>query len=194
MILDPINQRKSRQRVWLLFSGGIDSTACLYFYREADYEVECFYINYGHPASRLEQAAANRLARHFNVPLSVLSWSGSSVEREGEIVGRNAFLYFGALVEIGNQAGILASGLHAGTPYWDCSDTFLSTLQTVVDGYCDGRINLGAPFIHWTKQQVVTYCQSAGLPIDLTYSCERGTDPPCGHCLSCLDRRTLIAL
>jgi 7-cyano-7-deazaguanine synthase len=29
------------------------------------------------------------------------------------------------------------------------------------------------------------------LPVQLTYSCELGSVPPCGLCLSCADRRAL---
>ena len=181
-------------KVWLLLSGGIDSAACLAFYLKAGFRVECFHISFGQPASEHEQAAAERVARHFDVPLTVLHWSGSGGFMAGEIIGRNAFLFLGALIETGKNKGILATGIHSGTPYFDCSQTFLSSLQTVFDGYCDGRVQLAAPFLEWSKQQVFEFCESEGVPIDLTYSCESGTDQPCGRCLSCLDRSVLSAL
>ena len=181
-------------RAWLLLSGGIDSAACLAFYLKEGFHVECFHISFGQPASGHERAAAERVARHFDVPLTILRWSGSTDFRTGEIIGRNAFLFLGALIEIGGNAGILATGIHAGTPYFDCSQSFLSSLQTVFDGYCDGRVQLAAPFIGWSKQQVFAFCKSEKVPIDLTYSCEKGTDQPCGKCLSCRDRRALRAL
>ena len=181
-------------RAWLLLSGGIDSAACLAFYLKEEFQVECFHISFGQPASRHERAAAERLARHFGVPLTILRWFGSADFMAGEIVGRNAFFLLGALIEIGGNSGILATGIHAGTSYFDCSKAFLSSLQTVFDGYCDGRVQLAAPFIEWSKQQVFAYCKSEGVPINLTYSCEKGTDQPCGECLSCQDRRALDAL
>ena len=181
-------------RVWLLLSGGIDSTACLAFYLKEKFHVECFHISYGQPASGHERAAAERVARHFNVPLKILRWSSSTEFMAGEIVGRNAFFLVGALIEIGRNAGILATGIHAGTRYFDCSQAFLFLLQTMFDGYCDGRVRLAAPFIEWSKQQVFAFCESEGVPIDLTYSCEKGTDQPCGECLSCRDREALDVL
>ena len=181
-------------QAWLLLSGGIDSTACLAFYLKEEFNVECFHISFGQPGSRHERAAAERVARHFDVPLTILRWSGSANFVAGEIVGRNAFFFLGALIEIGETKGILATGIHAGTPYFDCSQEFLSSLQTVFDGYCDGRVRLAAPFIEWSKQQVFAFCESEGVPIDLTYSCEKGRDQPCGKCLSCRDRRVLDAL
>lgn len=181
-------------RAWLLLSGGIDSTACLAFYLKEEFHVECLHISFGQPGSRQERAAAERVARHFDVPLTILHWSGSADFMAGEIVGRNAFFLLGALIEIGGNAGILAIGIHAGTPYFDCSQAFLSSLQTVFDGYCDGRVRIAAPFIEWSKQQVFAFCESEGVPIELTYSCEKGTYQPCGECSSCRDRRALDAL
>lgn len=183
-----------QQRAWLLLSGGIDSTACLAFYLKQGLYVQCLHISFGQPALMCERDAAASVARHFDVPLRILHWSGSMNFREGEIVGRNAFLLMGALTEIDRSSGILATGFHAGTSYFDCSQGFLSAMQAVVDGYCDGRIKLAAPFIEWSKQQVFAFCNSEGVPIDLTYSCEKGTEQPCGKCLSCRDRRALDAL
>ncbi len=181
-------------RAWLLLSGGIDSTACLAFYLKEEFHVECLHISFGQPGSRQERAAAERVARHFDVPLTILHWSGSADFMAGEIVGRNAFFLLGSLIEIRGNAGILAIGIHAGTPYFDCSQAFLSSLQTVFDGYCDGRVRIAAPFIEWSKQQVFAFCESEGVPIELTYSCEKGMNKPCGKCLSCRDRRVLDAL
>lgn len=181
-------------RAWLLLSGGIDSTACLVFYLKEKFHVECLHISFGQPASEQERAAAERVARHFDVSLTILRWSGSMNFMDGEIVGRNAFFLLGALIEIGGNSGILATGIHAGTSYFDCSQEFISSLQTVFDGYCDGQVRLAAPFIEWSKQQVFAFCESEEVPIDLTYSCEKGTEQPCGECLSCRDRRALDAL
>ena len=194
MVVSEKPKSSSLPRAWLLLSGGIDSAACLAFYLKQEFQVECFHISFGQPASKHEQDAAERVARYFNVPLTILRWSGSTDFTVGEIIGRNAFFFLGTLTEIGKDTGILATGIHAGTPYFDCSQAFLSSLQTVFDGYCDGRIKLAAPFIGWSKKQVFAFCKSQRVPIDLTYSCEKGTREPCGECLSCKDRRTLDAL
>ena len=183
-----------QQRVWLLLSGGIDSAACLAFYLRQRFLIECFHISFGQPGHLYESAAAERIAFHSNVPFKILRWSGSTPFQEGEISGRNAFLLMGALTEIGGNSGLLATGIHAGTSFYDCSPGFLSAMQTVVDGYCEGRVKLAAPFIEWSKQQIFAFCQSEEVPADLTYSCERGTEQPCRECLSCRDRRTLDAL
>lgn len=190
----PESEFNQKSQTWLLLSGGIDSAACVAFYLRQGFSVECFHIDFGQPAFIHERLAAERVAHHFKVPLRVLHWTSSMSFNEGEIVGRNAFLLMGALIEIGGNSGILATGIHGGTSYFDCSQGFLSAMQEVIDGYCDGRVKLGAPFIEWSKQMVFAFCKSEGVPINLTYSCERGTENPCRECLSCRDRSELDAM
>ena len=60
-------------------------------------------------------------------------------------------------------------------------------MQAVLDLYSEG-VQLAMPFLHWTKAEVFEYCLIKDVPLHLTYSCERGLDPPCGYCLSCMDR------
>lgn len=44
----------TKRRVIVLASGGVDSTACLFYYREAGHDVEALFIDYGHPANPIE--------------------------------------------------------------------------------------------------------------------------------------------
>ncbi len=180
--------------MWVLLSGGVDSAACTAFYVNQGFRVRCVHVSFGQAAADLERMAAEQVARHFGLPLKVLRWSGLTTFGEGETPGRNAFLHLGALLEIGARSGLLASGIHAGTPYFDCSKGFVACLQALLDGYYDGRMLVAAPFLDWTKDQVFLFCRSEGVPVDLTYSCEAGRLPPCGSCLSCRDRRALDAL
>lgn len=178
-------------RTWVLLSGGLDSTACLAFFLAQDIAVQCLHIDYGQPAAQRELAAATAVSRHFGVRLNVLQWSGSPHISTGHIAGRNAFLLVGALLHIGPAPSLLAIGIHDGTPYYDCSAPFLSTLQALFDRYCDGRVRISAPFLTWSKQQVYEFSKRMNIPASLTYSCEAGQYPPCATCLSCQDRHGL---
>jgi 7-cyano-7-deazaguanine synthase len=106
-------------------------------------------------------------------------------------VGRNGFLIFASLLARGATPGLLAVGLHAGTPYYDCSEGFFVAMERLVSEHTDSCVTLVAPFLRWHKSDVYEYFRSAELPIDLTYSCEAGTNPPCEKCASCRDRRNL---
>ena len=150
--------------------------------------MECFFADYGQPAAAQEEVAVKRIVQHFNVSLSILRWSAPAQVSTGEIIGRNALLLFGALTQIGTRPGILVTGVHAGTAYFDCSPDFLNLLQPIIDGYSDGRVRVAAPFIGWSKSQILDFARSAHVPLHLTYSCEKGGSAPCGECLSCRDR------
>jgi 7-cyano-7-deazaguanine synthase len=44
-------------KAFILLSGGIDSMACVNFYKALNYEVECIFCDYGQPASISEKQA-----------------------------------------------------------------------------------------------------------------------------------------
>ena len=107
--------------------------------------------------------------------------------------GRNAFFLHAALMAFKYTTGIIAIGVHSDTPYYDCSEQFIRDMQLSFDLYTDGRVGIGAPFLHWNKRDIWEYCHSKKVPIQLTYSCELGRDQPCGQCLSCKDLEALHA-
>ncbi|PKL56064.1 MAG: hypothetical protein CVV35_06545 [Methanomicrobiales archaeon HGW-Methanomicrobiales-6] len=180
------------KRCLLLFSGGIDSTACLYYYLSAGYAVTPLYVDFGQSALENELESISAISDWYHVSPQIVHYSCSIAHGAGEICGRNAFLIFAALMANQNFCGSLAMGLHAGTPYYDCSERFASDIQRLLDGYSNGQIVFEAPFLKWTKKMVLQYGLDNNVPIDMTYSCEKGGDEPCGVCSSCLDRRSLL--
>jgi 7-cyano-7-deazaguanine synthase len=108
-------------------------------------------------------------------------------------MGRNGLFILAALMDMPAPVGIISLGIHAGTPYYDCSPEFMSKMQAIVDGYTRGRVSLAAPFLSWSKWDIYQYSRGNGLPIKLTYSCELGRIQPCGTCRSCADLEVLYA-
>jgi 7-cyano-7-deazaguanine synthase len=174
-----------------LLSGGIDSAACVDFYQRQNYRVTGLHLTYGQPAAYQEEVAAKAVARYYRIKLNVIQMSGTRPKMDTEFLGRNAFLVFAALMELEVQPAIIALGIHSATPYYDCSSSFLHSIQTIIDGQCDGRVRVSAPFIDWTKKDIWDYCLENSIPLKLTYSCERGLDQPCRDCLSCRDLEAL---
>lgn len=175
----------------VLLSGGIDSAACTRFLKDQGTEVRCVFVDYGQAAVRYERRCASSLAGLLAVDLSMVEALASRRYGAGEIRGRNAFLVLTALMTSDIKAGQIVLGIHAGTNYYDCTPAFLNSIDRLVAEYSDGRIRVTAPFIYWNKRRIFDYFVSAGLKPGLTYSCEAGTEPPCGICASCRDRRAL---
>jgi 7-cyano-7-deazaguanine synthase len=185
---------KGRDRcVDVLLSGGIDSSACLSYYVERGFDVSALFIDYGQVAAQAESIAASGVSNHFGIELRSIQLRGSSVKGEGYISGRNSFLLNCAILESRSRTSIISIGIHSGSDYVDCTESFIKRMQAIFDIYTKGEIRIDAPFKHWTKSDVWTYLLSSGLPVELTYSCELGTIPPCGTCLSCRDVEALHA-
>src|SRR5437016_2370991 len=119
-------------QVLILLSGGLDSTACVEFFRSNDFAVRTLFVNYGQAAAKPQYYAAQLVSKHYKVPLTTLSLSGGAEQKIGLINGRNALLVFCALLEFRATHGIVGLGIHQGTPYFDCSSEFLNQLQPLV--------------------------------------------------------------
>ena len=110
----------------------------------------------------------------MGVNLSCYSVLGSEPFTAGELVGRNAFLVFTRSLTRA-RPGILAMGIHGGTPYWDCSEGFAREMEKLVAEHTDGKVVFMAPFLTWTKSEVYEYFLTTGIDVSVTYSCEAGT-------------------
>jgi 7-cyano-7-deazaguanine synthase len=117
---------------------------------------------------------------------------GFAVEcTEGEYHYRNALLVLAA-ASIAQHAHVgIAIGIHAGPPYYDCTPAFVDDMQRVLDGYHGGSTRVEAPFLEFSKRDIFDFCLGNGVPVELTFSCERGSNRPCQQCASCEDRMAL---
>lgn len=178
-------------RALILLSGGIDSAACLAFYRELGHSTEAIFVDYGQPAAIAERTSADAISAYYSTPLHSVTCRSEPLALKGEIPGRNAFLVLGAVLFNPKHSGMIALGIHRGTSYYDCQDLFLDDMSRILSGYSDGRIKLAAPFLSWTKDMIWSYCLQHNVPVDLTWSCEVSSTEACGTCLSCRDLEAL---
>ena len=177
--------------VWVLFSGGLDSSALTHFYLNQNSIVKALFVRFGQPAERLELQAARQLSAYFDVELFEVQFRGILEKNSGLIQARNLFLIAVGLMEMPTSASVLALGIHSGTAYPDCSPRFARQIENVIALYSGGAIQLGVPFLKWNKQQIINYSLENNIPVSKTYSCEKGKKLPCGKCLSCRDREHL---
>lgn len=177
----------------MLMSGGIDSMACAHFFQRRGDNVSGVFVDYGQSAAVAERRAVDQVTKHLGIALSILSFKAGLDYGLGEVVGRNAFLVFASLMGVQPRTGVISLGIHTGTSYYDCGADFIGQIGDVVQSYSGGRLNVYCPFLLEPKSTIYQYAKFAGLPLDLTYSCEVGTVPSCGRCLSCKDRDALAA-
>ena len=156
------------------------------------YEVECVFCDYGQPSRLAELNAAKLITKHYHVPLKVITTTNIKVPSVGEICGRNAMLTFQAYCLCGFGTYKIILGIHSGTDYFDCSEAFFKKLNDMIDCYSKGTVRLEAPFLRWSKYDIVEYAKKLNVPLTLTYSCSSSNNIPCGKCPSCLERKALL--
>lgn len=197
----------------LLLSGGMDSTTLLYFLLNQGHSINAISFNYysKHNDKELEMARwhTDRLCiKHEIVDLpfinrlykSTLLQSGNEIP-EGhytdEIMIQTVVPFRnGILLSIATgyaetiQADFVAIASHAGdhTIYPDCRIEFNNAFQEAMLKGTHHHIRLLAPFAEWTKSQIVRLGLNLGVDYDMTWSCYKGGDRPCGKCGTCIER------
>jgi 7-cyano-7-deazaguanine synthase len=177
----------------VLLSGGMDSAACLYYYLSQGYDTRGLHVSYGQPPAPRELQSAQLIAASYEIQLDTLVIEFPWFLKDGEIRGRNALLILSAILFYPNHSGLIAMGIHSGTPYYDCSELFVKDINRILNSYTDGRVVLDSPFLRWNKKMIYQYSRENHVPLHLTYSCENSGDEPCCRCRSCLDRIALDA-
>lgn len=102
------------------------------------------------------------------------------------------FLASAASIAISKGCEIIYYGAHsddaAGSAYPDCSDAFNIAMNEAIVQGTDGQVRIEAPFVSWTKSDVVRKGLDLGVPYELTWSCYEGREKPCEKCGTCIDR------
>jgi 7-cyano-7-deazaguanine synthase len=178
--------------VLILLSGGIDSSALVYYHLNRGDKVKALFFDYGQPSLLQELAAAKNICDKYGIELLKEKIGFQIANNEGEYYCRNALFIFSACSFVENPKSIISIGIHSGTLFYDASPNFIKDIQTTIDGYFGGTVRVTAPLLHYSKSQVYDYVIEKNIPIHLTYSCEFGLEDSCGKCLSCIDRRILI--
>jgi 7-cyano-7-deazaguanine synthase len=178
---------KADPEVLLLASGGIDSTALLDFYLRRKSSIACIHFQYGQPSAKSEEEAFRKITEYYGVRGEIIPLEFNMARRKDEVSSRNA-LFVLVASSLGVSPVRIALGIHSDSPYYDCTRSFINDCQQILDGYYSGAVRLEAPFIDFTKRDILNYCKLNGVPVNLTYSCLRKNYPPCGICPACLDR------
>lgn len=88
--------------------------------------------------------------------------------------------------------GYVFLGAHAddaaGEAYADCSSNFIDAMNWAIKKGTYGKVEVMAPFVLYTKKDIVNTGLSLGVPYELTWSCYEGGEKACGTCGTCIDR------
>jgi 7-cyano-7-deazaguanine synthase len=198
----------------VLVSGGMDS--CVVTSMAADtYRLACLHVNYGQRTERRELACFHELIQHYNAEKALVvdlphlgQIGGSSLtdpklpitpsDSSGRIPPtyvpfRNANLLCVAVswAEIIGATKILIGAVEQDAPgYPDCRAVFYKAFNELVrvGTRPETDIEVVAPLIGMTKDEIVRRGVALRAPFHLTWSCYAQEEVACGVCDSCLLR------
>ncbi len=132
------------------------------------------------------------------------SYADQLQETEGKPVStyvpfRNGlFLSSAASMALSLGCSVLYYGAHhddwAGNAYPDCSQDFVDAMNHAIVEGTGGELRMEAPFVQWSKADIVKRGLELGVPYELTWSCYEGGEKPCGVCGTCIDRTRAFEL
>ena len=108
------------------------------------------------------------------------------------------FLSSAASMALSLECSVLYYGAHhddwAGNAYPDCSREFVAAMNNAIMEGTGGELHMEAPFVEWSKADIVKKGLKLNVPYELTWSCYEGGDKPCGVCATCIDRKRAFEL
>lgn len=207
---------KSKESALVLFSGGQDSTTCLFWALQNFASVRTLCFTYGQRHSQ-EVQIAKGIAEQANVPFQILdasiisqlstnSLTDSSVVMDQEkpedsypntfVPGRNLlFLTFAAVIARSHSIRHIVTGVSEAdySGYPDCRDTFVLSANATINLAMDEHFQIHTPLMWRNKAAVWELSDELGvfeLIRNETLTCYNGIMADgCGECPACKLRK-----
>ncbi len=207
----------NKRKTVVVFSGGLDSTTLLYHLIDLGHDVKAISFDYGQ-RHRKELDAATAIANQLGVDHRIVNVSGlADIFGTNALTNENVNVPHGKyspetmqVTVVPNRNMIMLSiatgwaialgydsvafGAHSGeyTPYADCQPEFAAAINAATHVCDETPIEVLAPFVRWTKGEIVRRGTKLSVPFEMTWSCYEGGDQPCGKCSTCLDRASAL--
>lgn len=196
----------------VVFSGGQDSTTCLFWARKYFETVHALTFDYGQ-RHRIELSAAAEICRRFGFAHTVLpvdtfrALGGNTLVDQTQdisgtvqgklpdtfVPGRNlVFMTYAAAFAWQREIDDLVTGVcqtdYSGYP--DCRQNTMEALETSISLGMERPFKIHTPLMFLTKAQSIHLAQEVKAMDALAYShtCYNGNSPPCGTCPACILR------
>ncbi|WP_028950751.1 7-cyano-7-deazaguanine synthase QueC [Sulfurihydrogenibium subterraneum] len=209
------------KNIIVLLSGGMDSATLLWLAKQNFEQVYAISFIYGQKHS-IEIEYAKELAKiadvkqHFIVEIPHLKQLGKNalIDENLEVPSQEytdqppittvpmrnlTFLSIAAAFADVYEIENIGIGIHSlDSPYPDCRAEFASAAEAAINASSvmvatkKNRIKVYTPFLGMSKTDIAKLGYSLGVPFEKTYSCYKGTNPPCGECATCRQREEAL--
>lgn len=195
-------------------SGGLDSCTLLATAIAEGQSPLCVSFYYGSKHNKYENAAAVKITEYYQVPLKYIDISqitqnfrSNLLKSGGEIpeghykdesmkqtvVPARNLIFLSILAGLADSLEIHKIGIavHQGDHciYPDCRPAFISSAQTTVYLATDGKVDrIYCPFLNISKADIVKIGLDLSVPYQLTRTCYKDQEKPCGKCGACVER------
>lgn len=200
-------------------SGGMDSVTLAWHLHESYDDLHLVSFNYGQRHAReLRCAAVAAIATGADhsiielpdmrkllhgsaltdLPLAVPDGHYAEESMKVTVVpNRNMMmLAMAGAIAVAEDAELVAIGVHGGDHfiYPDCRPEFIAAASAALlignVGFTAPQFEgIVAPFLHFTKAEIVSIGDELGVPWEDTWSCYRGEELHCGRCGTCVERQ-----
>jgi 7-cyano-7-deazaguanine synthase len=203
-------------------SGGIDSVTLAHLLHSQGWNLHLLAFDYGQRHKK-ELEFARRCAQNLHAHIDVVDLSSLGQLLRGSaltddiavphghyaapnmsitvVPNRNAiFLALAYGTAVADGAQMVAIGVHAGDHpiYPDCRPAFIESFDAMqklaVEGCADENLYLHAPFVEYSKTDIVKLGAQLGVPFEQTWSCYEGGEIHCGLCGTCVERKEAFQL
>ncbi len=195
----------------VLLSGGMDSAVTLYIARRKGYKTYCLIFDYGQRHRKEVRFAGNLATRQgseFHVLKIKLPWKKSALLDRGiripekrnlssrkivipptYVPARNTIFLSFALSfaeAIGAKTIFIGANARDFSGYPDCRPLYFKRFNELLKKATKEKgIRVEAPLLYKSKKEIVDIGRRLKVPFDLTWSCYKGGDRPCGRCDAC---------
>ncbi|MHA1314091.1 MAG: 7-cyano-7-deazaguanine synthase [Candidatus Helarchaeota archaeon] len=192
-------------KILCLVSGGIDSFIMVDFLKQNQYQPICFFVDYGQLSAIYEFESFIRICEFEkikkyekieikNLGNQINSGLTNDLNPDDFFPSRNLILI--ALISpFLNQMNInnIAIGIiNSLRSFPDCKRAFLDQLEEIISLSVNKPIKILTPLIEFTKANIIEYAAKYDIPLEISYSCQKGIRNHCRKCPSCIERFEML--
>lgn len=196
------------RKIICLCSGGLDSFAMVRVFKNLDYKIKILYVDYGHLSRHYEYKSVQSIAKLLDIE-EILK---INIKDYGDLFSNNLTIKEKLLNDFFPGRNLLLLTIAASIAYefkiqeigigiinstrifTDCTTSFFSKVEDLFYLMFNFHLGIQAPLENCSKLDIIRYLKKYKLPLNITYSCQKGEENHCMKCPSCIERFKAIEI